>query len=239
MRIVVVLVASLVAALAAAGGVDALGSASGAFTDAPASQSNDGVVTSLCPLAASNRYLPARAGCVEVRRAGRDLVILYSVLTDEHPSYIGLPNSLKGLYVAKRAYLEVVQPNGGAATTPLREPAAAILSVAHGRVLLEIGRTSSGQTAEFYAFSHGRLLGTAAVLGWGGDSADRAGFSCTAGTVVSRTYALLGPTIYAWWRETEITYHWRGPELVRVADRSFKRRGLPSGSAIAAGRGCL
>ncbi len=251
-RILVALITA--SALAIAGAVSAVAlpvSAGALFADAPSSQANSGVVTGLCPLAASDVYLPARAGCVEVRQANLDgsgkddLVILYSVLTRERPVSIGLPPSLKGLFVAKQAYLEVVLPSGARSVIGLGVPAAAILSVAHvsagaaDRVLLEIDRASSGANAAFYGLSGGKLVAAGPMLGWGGDSADRAGFSCSGRSVVQRNYALIGPTIYATWRETEITYDWHGARLAETRAHSFNRRGLPSGSAIAIGRSCL
>jgi hypothetical protein len=250
---------------ARSGGPANRGPAQAAFPGAPRTQGNEGVVTGACPLAARNRYLPPRSGCVTAVRAdlsgdGRpDLVIVYSLLSRQHASF---SPPLRHLYIARRAFLEVVPAGGGAAVTaPIASRvcqrashcsevgSAAVLidSVAHvnddpgNELFMEVGRSSSGGTVVAYGLHDGKLVPAGPTLGYGGDSASRAGFNCLAGhppRVVQRTYELVGPTIYDWWSETDLTYTWHGSHLEQLARRTSRHRGLPSGTEIQPGRGC-
>ncbi|HET7572665.1 MAG TPA: hypothetical protein VFJ77_08350 [Gaiellaceae bacterium] len=231
--------------------------ASRAFPGAPSTQPNGyGVETGACPLAPPNRYLPARSGCVTVRRAdvngdGRpDLILVYSRLSRQHPSgYVGgTPPSLRRNFVAEAAFLKVVFANGTSTSARLRARAAAIDAVAHvnddpGReIFLEVGRLSSGATGAAYGYDKGRLVSAGVALGYGGDSAARAGFDCLPGKpprLIQRTFALIGPTIYGWWRETKVTYLWRGPKLVQTSKRTLKRRGAVTANDTGIGHGCI
>ena len=189
-----------------------------------------GVATGVCPLAAPNRYLPPRSGCVTVRRAdiagdGRpDLILLYSRLSHERAGQLGLPASVSTMYVATTAMVRVLRARGGSATAPVDDAkAAAILAVAHvnddvgDELFIQVSQISSGAAAVAYGFHDGRLVPAGVTLGYGGDSATKAGFDCLTGhppRLVQRTFELIGPTIYAWWTETDVTYAWHGSRLV-------------------------
>ncbi len=231
-------------------------SASRAFPGAPSTQPDGyGVETAACPLAPPNRYLPARSGCVTVMRAdvdgdGRpDLILVYSRLSRQHPSdYPGIAASLRRQFVADAAFLKLVLADGTTVSARLRQTrAAAIDSVAHvnddpgSEIFLEVGRISSGASAVAYGYHDGQLLPAAVTLDYGGDSASRAGFDCLRGNpprVVQRAYESLGPTLDGWWQESEVTYAWRGPRLVKIGTRTFKRRGAVAASDTSIGRGC-
>jgi hypothetical protein len=234
-------------------------SVGGGFPGAPRTQANqDWVETRVCPLAARNPYLPPRVGCVTALRAdidgdGRpDLILLYSELSHERAGQLGLPASMSNEYVATRATLKVVRARGGIAATRVYAGCsgcaltAAVVAVARvntdpgEELFLHVSHTSSGETAVAYGFHDGRLV-PAGLLGYGGDSATQAGFDCLAGNpprLVQRTF-MGGTNIYGWWTETEITYAWQGPHLVKTATRTFRRRGLPPHSQTGVGAGCL
>ena len=114
------------------------------FPGAPRTQRNGyGVATGACPLDAANRYLPARSGCVIVRRADlagdgqQDLVLLYSRLSRRHVSWTGAPASLRRMYLAEQSFLRVVPPTGGAVTaTVAGTKSAAILAIAQSTAIL-------------------------------------------------------------------------------------------------------
>jgi hypothetical protein len=231
------------------------------FTGAPSTQANGyGVTDDACPLAAPDRYLPARSGCVTVRRAdvnadGRpDLIIVYSRLSRQHPSgYVGgTPPSLRHDFVAEAAFLKVVLSNGTSVSTRItgtRETgAAAIDAVAHvnddpgKEIFLEVERISSGATVVAYGFHNARLIPAGVMLEYGGDSASKTDFDCLPGNpphLIQRAYELIGPTIYGWWRETSVTYAWHGPKLAQITRRTFKRRGAVTISNMGIGQGCI
>ena len=232
--------------------------ASKAFPGAPSTQPDGyGVETHVCPLGAPNRYLPPRSGCVTVRRADvngdkrPDLILVYSRLGNRHPSGFvgGVPRSLRHDFVADAAFLKVVFADGATVSTRIAAtPAAAIDAIAHvadrpgGEVFLEIGRISSGATAIAYGLDGRRLVSAGVTLGYGGDSATRAGFNCFAGNpprLIQRTFELDGPTLSGWWRETKTTYVWHGPKLEQTSRRTFKRRGPVTGNDTGIGRGCI
>jgi hypothetical protein len=217
----------------------------------------DGVATGVCPLAAPTRHLPARSGCVTVRRADvdgdgrRDVVIVYSRLSRQHPSgYVGaVPPGLRSEFMASAAFLKVVLANGTAVSTRIRGTRAAALdAVAHvgedpgKEILLEIERISSGEEAVAYGLDGGRLVPAGVTLSYGGDSATKAGFDCLPGNppqLIQRAYELIGPTIDGWWRETDTVYAWHGPKLVRVSMRTFKRHGAVRSRDERIGHGCI
>jgi len=244
----------VVAVVTAAGASVALASASDAFPGAPQTQAHGyGVATDACPLATPNRYLPARSGCVVVMRAdingdGRpDLILLYSKLSRHHVGGLGASSEFRRDYLAEAAYLTVYLAGGGSATTRIvGTRSAAIIAVSHmsddpgSEVFLQVSEISSGSAAFVYSFNDGRLVPAGVTLGYGGDSATKAGFNCLADPprLIQRTFELLGPTIYGWWRETDITYTWNGPKLVRTAARTFKEHGSPPRSEIEVGSGC-
>jgi hypothetical protein len=228
------------------------------FPGAPSTQPNGyGVASGVCPLAPTNRYLPARSGCVTAIRAdingdGRpDLILVYSRLGRRHPYACagGVPPSVKHDFVADAAFLRVVLAGGGAATTKVEgAPAAAVDAVAHvndapGReVFLEVARISSGASAVAYGFRDGRLVPAGITLDDGGDSADKSGFDCLPGApprLIQRTFELIGPTVYGWWRETNVTYAWHGPTLVQISSATFKRRGAVNVGEMGIGHGCI
>jgi hypothetical protein len=150
--------------------------------------------------------------------------------------------------VATRAILRVVLASGGGATARIHgATTAALIAVAHvddepgDELFIQVSRISSGSTAVAYGFQDGRLVPAGVSLSYGGDSATKAGFDCLPGDparLVQRTFELIGPTIYAWWKETNVTYAWHGPRLVRTADHTFNRRGLPPTSQTDIGAGC-
>jgi len=183
------------------------------FPDAPTTQAHGyGVDDGVCPLAAPNRYLPVRSGCVTVRRVdiggdGRpDLVLIYSTLTHRRvggASFPGAPTYLRRDYYAKQAILRVVQPDGAIVTVPITfvthpinskatettaAKAAAISSIGHfsdrpgNEIFVEVFRTSSGAGAVGYSLYHGRLVSAGLEFDYGGDSADQQGFDCVPGS---------------------------------------------------------
>lgn len=245
-----------VAVLVFAGG-SGPGNTSVGFPDAPHTQRNGyGVATDACPLAPANRYLPARSGCVTVIRAdvngdGRpDLILVYSRVSRQHPDWFagGTPPSLQHDFVAQAAFLKVVLANGTSVTAripPAR--AASIVAVAHvgdergDELFIQFLQISSGANAVAYGLHAGRLVAAGVTLAYGGDSASKAGFDCLTGNparLLQRTFELLGATIYAWWRQTDVTYAWHGPLLVKIAVRTFERRGLPPANETDVGAGC-
>ncbi|MCL2419648.1 MAG: hypothetical protein FWD04_10170, partial [Conexibacteraceae bacterium] len=218
-----------------------------------------------CPLAPANRYLPARSGCVTAMRAdmtgdGRaDLVIVYSHLNHTSAYYAGGPAAWKHYFGAGDATIEVVIPGGKTISTRLtaiRAPgysvnAAAIIAVKHvsdepgDEFFLQITQISSGSTALAYGLADGRLVPSGVLLHYGGDSAQRAGFSCQAATrtpeLVQRTF-LLGdaPALgaRARWMGTKLTYAWHGPRLVKIHTQTIHAAGHRPPSQLVGGSGC-
>ncbi len=231
-------------------------SVSNSFPGAPATQpSGYGVETDLCPLAPPSRYLPARSGCVTVRRAdvngdGKpDLILVYSRLGRQHPySYADQPSSLRRDFPAKAAFLKVVLAGGASVSTRIKGSwATKVDAIAHvndepgSEIFLETGRISSGATGVAYGFHDGRLVPAGVTLGYGGDSAAQADFNCLPGSpprLVQRSFELIGPNVSSWWQETAVTYAWHGPKLVKSASRTFKRYGALKISNQGIGHGC-
>lgn len=241
----------------APGAGSAHANASSVFPGAPSTQPNGyGVASRVCPLAAPNRYLPPRSGCITAIRAdingdGRPaLVLVYSRLGRQHPSWYagGVPPSVKRDFVADAAFLKVVLAGGGSASIKVDGArAAAVDAVAHvnddpgNEVFLEVSRISSGASVVAYGFLDGRLVPAGVTLGDGGDSATKAGFDCLPGNpprVVQRTFELIGPTVYGWWWETNVIYDWHGPKLVQISKRTFRRHGAVTAGEIGVWRGC-
>jgi hypothetical protein len=224
-----------------------------AFPGAPRTQRNGyGVATGACPLDAADRYLPARSGCVIVRRADlagdgqQDLILLYSRLSRHHVSWSGAPASLRRMYLADQSFLRVVPAGGVAVTAPVAgTKTAAILAIAHvnddpgDEVFIQTSQISSGSTAVAYGYQNGRLVPAGVTLAYGGDSADRAGFNCLAGRLLQRTFVLTGRTINSTWRETDVTYGWTGPHLAKLTQRTFTHRGRPPADQTDVGAGCV
>jgi hypothetical protein len=230
-----------------------------ALAGAPVTQRNSGVYTNVCPLAAPSRYLPARAGCVTVRRLDmtgdgrRDLVILYSVLGHRHAWWYsgGPPASIAKDFVPLRAYLKVVLPDGRSTAiriTPKYGSSATLLDAsAHvnsepgAELFLLVDQISSGTTAAAYGFDDGRLVAAGVPLYYGGDSGAKAGFNCVSGSpprIVQRTYGLIGGSLDGPWKEISTVFAWHGPKLVQASRRTFNRRGEPTKAETAIGRGC-
>lgn len=242
-----------------AGGGPVPSSQGNPFPGAPTSQAHGyGVTDRACPLAAPNRYLPARSGCVEVKRADltgdgqQELVIAYSVLDRRHPYWYNgpVPPEIAKDFVPERPYLEVVFPDGTSVSTQIRGPrgtwATAIdflshVSKAPGKeIFLEATRLSDRGADVVYSLQNRRLVAAGPNFQYGGDSADRAEFTCVrdaAPGIVQRTLILLGPTIYGWWKETETRYSWSGAKLVQTAKRTLKEHGQPSSRNLL-GAGC-
>jgi hypothetical protein len=242
---------------ARSGGPANRGPAQAAFPGAPHSQSQTGdywTSSDLCPLAAANRYLPPRSGCVtaldaDVAGDGSDLVLVYSRLTRTHPAHwSGQPASWAKMFVPDQAFLKIVRPGGDSVTTAIDGArTGTIVAAAHvndnpGKELfIETSRISSGAYAVAYGFAGGRLVAAGPTLDYGGDSATKAGFNCLPGPpprLVQRTFELNGPTIHGAWSEIDVTFAWHGPRLVRLARRPFTLHGLPSASKTDIGRGC-
>ena len=179
-----------------------------------------------------------------------DLILVYSRLSRQHPNWFagGAPPEFRHDFVPQAAFLKIVQANGTSETARVPQTRAAwIDAISHvnddpgGEIFLEAGRSSSGGWMLAYGSQDGKLLPAGVTLGYGGDSADGAGLNCLPGNpprLVQRTYSLIGPTIYAWWRETDIRYAWHGPRLVQHGERSFKRYGAVTSSQTSIGRGC-
>lgn len=140
-----------------------------------------------------------------------------------------------------------------ASTRVVRAAAAALISVAHvnsepGKtIFLQTGQISSGSSALAYSFYHGQLVPSRAVLAYGGDAGSQTGFQCLAGNppqLTQQTYDLIrgikatGNTIHihGWWKVTTTRYEWHGPRLMRLEQRTTRRRLTPSDTV---GRGCL
>jgi hypothetical protein len=236
-------------------GASGLASTAPAFPGAPQTQAHVyGVSSGFCPLAASNRYLPPRSGCVTVVRAdingdGRpDLVVVYSRLSLDRLAGANVPADLNGYYDADSAHIVVYFAGGGRVSTRIGDArATAFDAVAHvndepGReVFLEVSRISSGAGVAAYGFHDGRLVSSGVTLGYGGDSGTQNGFNCLRGQrprVITRNFEFVGPTVYAWWTETEATYAWHGPKLVRTSARTFREQGMPTASETDVGSGC-
>ncbi len=170
------------------------------------------------------------------------------------------------LYPAEQALLRIVSPDGHVTTAPIefttapfnktpaqleRAQAAALISVAHvgeepgKEIFLGTGHISSGSTALAYSLYQGRLISSGVALGYRGDGTTKAAFRCLAGNpprLIQHSYELIRGiklihgTIYGWWQETTLIYSWHGPRLAKIAQTSFKRRGLPRESV---GVGCI
>jgi Protein of unknown function (DUF4232) len=220
---------------------------SGTFPGAPATQRGDWPgAAHLCPLASRNRYLPARSGCVTVMRAdvdgkGRpDLVLLYGRLSHQRTG---------DLYVPTSFVLKVVRAGGGVVQVRVPAPEAdpTILEVGHVsdepgvELFILVARISSGSSVEVYSFHAGRLIDAGPMLGVGGDSAQKAGFTCRAGsppTIIQHSFLLHGPGERGSWQRTDITYAWHGATLTQIARHTSIRRGIPPLSATGLGVGC-
>ncbi len=229
------------------------------FPGAPSKQDDDyGVATQFCSVAPSNRYLPSRVGCVSVSEADiegdsrPDLIILYSTLTNRRATSDYAPGTappeVAHMYIAHAAYLRVIRAGGGVLTTSIPDTRAAWLDAAvhvgadPGKELfIRVSQGSSGVEDVAYGFHAGRLVPAGVVLGSGGDSATKAGFDCLAGDpprVLTRSFELTGATMTGAWTETDTTYAWHGPRLVRIAKRTFSRHGIPPRSQTEAGGSC-
>lgn len=192
---------------------------------------------------------------------GQDLVLSYSRLS--HVSLRATASAptqsdrARRMYPAVQAMLRIVSPDGHVVTTPVeymttpvnktpaqleKAQATALISVAHvsdepgKEIFLQTGRISSGSLALVYSLYHGKLVASGVVLGYGGDSATKAGFQCLAGNpprLIQRHYELIQVihgSAYGWWNETTTTYVWHGPRLVKISQSTLKRRALPSDS---------
>jgi hypothetical protein len=200
---------------------------------------------SLCSTAKRRGYVPERDVCSDALTAdidgdGRlDLVLLYArPITGAGASLKAYPETLK-----------VVRAVGGTIQARLRPttPAPGIVAVGNvnGRpgdeLFVDTNWTSSGPQVLVYSFLAGTLVDSGATLNFGGDSADRFGFSCVqkpAPEIIQRDYSLIGPTIYGRWRLTTYTYVWDGATLHLGKHETTIHHGLPHGNAIRPGPGC-
>lgn len=199
----------------------------------------------LCALARRQGSLPPRDTCVNALAAdvtgdGRaDLVLLYD---RTHPGVNGSvrfgPSTLK-----------VIAAGGGVLESRVQSKLPPVLIVAARRVndepgaelFVQVARISSGSEVAIYGDQGGRLVRSHVTLTYGGDSADRFGFSCVrtpVPAVVQRSYELLGPDIGGRWRERIVTYDWEGPRLRQVASRSIIHHGWPGAGEAGVGAGC-
>lgn len=237
--------------------------ASAGFPGAPASQKADGVSSWLCPLAPANRYLPARSGCVTAMRAdltgdGRDdLVLVYSHLNHTTGYYSGGPAKWKHYFRGNDATVEVVLPGGKRISARLATQyrgraypvhAAKIIavkqvsSVPGDEIFLQISQISSGSNAVAYGYNAGRLVAAGVLLGYGGDSGARAGFTCKRTAqppeLVQRVFVLGARGFAARWKETELTYAWHGLKLLKIKSRTLAGNRNPPRSELLAAAGC-
>ncbi len=223
------------------------------FRGAPVSQADQGGIASAsCNLAPESRYLPARSGCVTVRRADlsgngqTDLVLVYSLLTHTRFDVPGAPAAIRRRYIAKQAMLRVITPQGATITTTLNTREAAVLAVAHvsntpgEAIFLQINEISSGSTADAYTLVRRRLVHTG-YFGYGGDSGVQAGFNCLAdpARLVQRVFIPLGSLLTAPWKETETIYAWHGSQLVKLSRRTLRHPSPLPHSEITVGSGCI
>ena len=216
------------------------------FQDAPPTQPGtwEGGST-VCPLAAPNHYLPPRSGCVSVLQVdvdgdGRpDLVLLYAHLGHR---------SFGGRYAPTSFTLEVVRASGSVVRARLPRPESNAALVESGNVngvpgaelFIQVGRISSGSSADVYTFHDGRLIRGRVTLGWGGDSATQAGFACRPGrppTLIVRSFELQGLE-NGRWQQTQTVFAWHGPVLDRISHSVTHRRGVPPAAQTALGTGC-
>ena len=206
----------------------------GSFPGAPRTQPGSWSAVSACPLAAPNRYLTGRVGCVTVDRADvdgdgrRDLILLYARLGRQR---------FAGWFIPTSFVLEVVRASGGVLT--VRVPhlendviirARNVNDLPGAEIFVREGRISSRSFAGVYAFD-GRRLHRAGEFTYGGDSAQRYGFVCHPGDPATITqYAFLleqGPIATGRWHGTVTTYQWQRSELRRTAMRTTVKRGFP------------
>jgi hypothetical protein len=188
----------------------------------------------VCPLAAPNRYLPKRAGCVSVDRADidgdgyPDLILLYG-----HPT----THRARGGFVTRAYTLKILRSRGGELTKRMHlvEPPTitAIANVNNqpgDEIFLHLGSISSGSTVGVYAFDGRRLL-RVGTFNYGGDSAVAEGFACHQGhpaTIVQHTFMLNGSRETGPWKRTDTTYTWVGAHLRRTATtHTTQRHGPP------------
>lgn len=169
-------------------------------------------------------------------------------------------------YPAEQAMLRIVTTGGRVITAPIeymitpfhktsaqleKAQASVLISVAHvsdepgKEIFLQTGQISSGTDALAYTLYHGRLVSSGVVLGYRGDGVTKATFQCLAGNPprlvqynyeLSREIRVIHGEIYGWWDETTTTYAWHGPRLLKIAQRSVKRRVRPRESV---GIGCM
>jgi len=209
-----------------------------------ASHAADGT-QSLCTKARRLGYVPKQDVCSDALTTDidgdgrRDLVLLYA-----HP--------ITGTGASLKAYpetLKVVRAEGETIQARLRPttPAPGIVAVANvnGRpgdeVFVATNWTSSGPQVLVYSLLAGRLIGSGATLNFGGDSANRFGFSCVqkpAPAIIQHDYSLTGPNIYGRWRLTTYTYAWSGATLQLIGRATTIHHGWPGRSAIRPGGGC-
>jgi hypothetical protein len=176
-----------------------------------------------------------------------DLVLIYSQLSHTHFNSPGAPADLSREYMAKRAVLRVINPDGVSTSTVLRggPGAAALLGIARvgngvdKKIFIQVNQISSGSTASVYSLYHHRLV-LGGYLSYGGDSGVQAGFGCLPhGRLIQRVFTPLGNLLSAPWNETDTTFQWRGPRLVKITTRTSKHHGPPAHRDITAGTGCF
>ena len=209
----------------------------GAFPNAPHSQRPTSGGS--CPLAPPNPYLPSRAGCVTVRRAdidgdGRpDLILLYAQLSTRRFAGGLIPTSYT---------LELLRASGGKLTTRIPHPVESptidhirdINDRAGAEIFIHETHISSGELVGVYTFN-GHALRRVGGFWWGGDSAQRYGFTRRPGhpsSIVQRQFVLEGPSMTGRWQRTDTTYIWIGPELRNAARRTTQRYGIPPRSQV-------
>lgn len=208
------------------------------FADAPHSQrfSEFG----RCPQAPPSRYLPARAGCLSVRRAdvdgdGRtDLVLLYARLDSR-----GFPRSRRH-GDSDRFTLEVVRARGGVATTavPRSDLNTTFLRARNldGRPGIELlvheYHVTTTEGLGVYTFERGALRRPRGFVFDGSDAGLAFGVTCRRGapaTIIQHDFAERIPFREIWDR-TDTTYRWAGARLRREGVQRVKAP--PTGNQI-------
>ena len=161
-----------------------------------------------------------------------------------------MPPALKHDFVADTAFMKVVLAGGGTASIKIDGAwAAAVDAVVRvsgasgAEVFLEVSRSSSGASVVAYGFRDGRLIPAGVDLsmraGTPQPTLDSAACPGNPLRLIQRTFLLIGPTMYGWWRETNVIYAWHGPKLVQISSRTFKRRGAVLASDTALERSCI
>jgi len=200
----------------------------------------------LCGFAQRQHLMPTGDTCVNALRTDvtggsrADLVLLYDRIR------AGVNGSVDfGAYTLK------VVPAGAGETLQSRVdsqlPPVFIVAAGHVNdepgveLFVQVAHISSGSYVAIYSDQGGRLVRSRVTLSYGGDSANRFGFSCIRTPrpeIVQRSYDLLGPDITGRWKEKIDTYAWRGPTLRLIGSKSTMHYGWPDPADAGISAGC-